>query len=152
MRSDRELMFRIDKLTFHAIEESNQLLAVYEKGFEEKTNLDWAIVLKNTDQFIGTIGYHHISFETARAEIGYVLLFPYHKRGLISEAMKVVLEYGFKTIGIQSIIADVNPENEASKKLLTKFGFTLEAHIKQNFEFNNKYLDSYIYKLINPYG
>jgi len=41
----------------------------------------------------------------------------------MSEALSAILQYGFETIGIQYVIAEVMLENIASKKLLQKLGF-----------------------------
>ena len=66
--------------------------------------------------------------------------------------MKVVLDYGFNTLKIHSLEANVNPGNAASIKLLERNGFVREAYYRENYYYNGHFLDSAIYSLINPFG
>jgi [ribosomal protein S5]-alanine N-acetyltransferase len=150
MRRNSELMKLLDKNTVKDMSESDEVLLNYERAFQNRTALDWAITLRSNNTFIGTAGYHHISTENCRAEIGYVLMFEWHKMGIASEAMCAILDYGFTKMNLHSVYADVNPKNISSQKLLDKFGFLKEAHLQQNLKFNDTYLDSYIYGLLNP--
>ena len=50
----------------------------------------------------------------------------------MSEAMDVVLEYGFNKMKLHSIEAHVHPDNNASINLLQKKGFMKEAFFKEN--------------------
>jgi ribosomal-protein-alanine N-acetyltransferase len=68
----------------------------------------------------------------------------------MNEALTEVLKFGFQTIGLQSVEANVNPKNAASIKLLIKNGFNREAYFRENYYFNGQFLDSAIYSLINP--
>jgi ribosomal-protein-alanine N-acetyltransferase len=68
----------------------------------------------------------------------------------MTEAMDIVLDYGFNIMQLHSIEANVDPGNIASIKLLEKNGFVKEAHFKENLFFNGKFLDTVIYSLINP--
>ncbi|WP_084544372.1 GNAT family N-acetyltransferase [Chroogloeocystis siderophila] len=51
----------------------------------------------------------------------------------MSEALSAILQYGFETIGIQYVIAEVMLENIASKKLLQKLGFHQGKWIQYGF-------------------
>src|SRR5688500_18727940 len=99
---------------------------------------------------IGNICLWNISREHHKAEIGYVLSTEYHRKGLMDEAVKQVLEYGFNSMKLHSVQANVNPGNIASIKLLEKNGFVKEAHFRENFFYNGRYLDSAIYSLLAP--
>jgi len=104
----------------------------------------WAIALKDTLKLIGTICYWNIQPENNAAEIGYILHPNHHREGIMNETIGKVIAYGFDTMKLHSIIADLDPENTASIKLLEKNGFIMEARFK------NEYLeDTTIYKLLN---
>ena len=66
----------------------------------------------------------------------------------MSEAIKAVLEIGFKKYKFHSIEANVNPKNKYSIKLLEKNNFRREGYYKENYFFNGKFLDSAIYSLV----
>jgi ribosomal-protein-alanine N-acetyltransferase len=59
-----------------------------------------------------------------------------------------MLKFGFDNIKLHSVEANVNPDNSSSIKVLEKFGFQKEAHFKENYLFNNQFLDSIIYSLL----
>jgi ribosomal-protein-alanine N-acetyltransferase len=63
--------------------------------------------------------------------------------------MVAVMEYGFGTMKLHSLEANVNPDNKASIKLLERNNFIKEAHFKENYFYDERYLDSAIYSLLN---
>jgi ribosomal-protein-alanine N-acetyltransferase len=96
------------------------------------------------------MGLFRVEPENYRAEIGYMILPQFHGKGLMSEAVGVMVRYGFGAMGLHSIEAIIAPENHASARVLEKNGFSREAHIKENLLFNGEFLDTVIYSLINP--
>jgi ribosomal-protein-alanine N-acetyltransferase len=106
--------------------------------------------LKNEFKLIGNIGIWRIEKEHHRAEIGYALHPSHQGKGIMQEALKAVLDYGFHMMKLHSMEANVNPDNAASIKLLERANFVREAYFKENYFFDGKYLDSAIYSLIRP--
>ena len=70
----------------------------------------------------------------------------------MQEPLTKVLEYGFKIVELHLVEASVNPENLSSIKLLKRNNFIREAYFKENFYYNEKFLDAAINSLINPTG
>lgn len=66
----------------------------------------------------------------------------------MKEALQAILKYGFETMNLHSVEANVSPLNVASKQLLLSQNFVLEAHFKENYYFNGQFLDSHIYCLL----
>ena len=149
LRTNMDSMKYIDRPIPQAISEAEMLIRKIEEGLDNNTAIGWAISLKNQTQLIGTIGYHRIEKENYRAEIGYMLLPEFWNQGLMSEAIKVVLDYGFNTMHLHSIEGNINPDNAPSAAILKKFGFVKEAYFKESFYFNGKFLDTEIYSLLN---
>lgn len=92
----------------------------------------WALTLIGGAKLVGTIVYWNIEWENCKAEIGYELLPEYQGQGLMSEAVKKVLEFGFEELKFKRIMADPNERNERSIKLLENLNFKL---IGRNGEF-----------------
>lgn len=90
----------------------------------------WGISLKDHPNLIGTICLWNFSEDRKTAEVGYEMLPDYHGQGLMSEALKAVLNYGFNELRLQEILAFTNRFNEISKKLLLRHGFVLEEDRK----------------------
>lgn len=110
--------------------------------------INWAITLKGNSKLIGIIGHYRIKPENYRCEIGYMILPQYNGQGITTEAIKVVLEYGFDDLQMHSIEAIIDPENYASERVLQKNGFLKEAHFLENEFYNGTFRDTVIYSLL----
>ncbi len=150
MRSDKKVMRYIDRLPVQSEEEALQLIQKITEGLDKNEGITWGIALKDEPGLIGTIGFWRIDKENYRGEIGYMLMTAHHRKGITQEALTAVLRHGFDTIHLHSVEGNVNIANEASMKLLEKFGFVKEAHFKENYYFNGQFLDSIIYSLLAP--
>ncbi|MCB0751869.1 MAG: GNAT family N-acetyltransferase [Ignavibacteriae bacterium] len=148
IRSDNRVMKYLDRDNHKTIEESEKMIKTIIQSFRDKTGINWTIRKKNSSEVIGYIGYWRIIRESVRAEIGYALKPEYWGKGLMSESLLKVIEFGFANFGLHSIEGNVNPENKNSIKILEKFGFKKEAHFREDFLYKDKYLDSAIYCLL----
>lgn len=124
-------------------------IVMINEKIEANEGINWAITIKGDSRLIGIIGHYRIKPEHYRAEIGYMVLPEYHGKGLATEAVKVVVKYGFEVMKLHSIEAVIDPDNLASARVLEKNGFVKEAHLKENEFFNGQFLDSVIYSLLN---
>lgn len=96
------------------------------KRVENKETFYWGISLKDQTNLIGTICLYRFSEDRKEAEVGYELLPDYHRKGIMSEALKAVLNFGFNELYLSEILAFTNKFNENSKSLLLKHQFILE--------------------------
>jgi ribosomal-protein-alanine N-acetyltransferase len=99
---------------------------------------------------MGTIGFWRIQKEHYRAEIGYLLHPSWQGKGIMREALKAVLDYGFQAMKLHSVEAHVNPSNASSIGLLEKCGFVREAYYRENYFYNGQFMDSAVYSLLAP--
>ncbi|MBK7381111.1 MAG: GNAT family N-acetyltransferase [Ignavibacteriales bacterium] len=148
IRSDIRVMQYLDKDCHKTVEDSKKMINEIIQAYKDKSGINWIIRKKNTLEEIGYIGYWRLNRQGVRAEIGYALKPEYWRKGLMSEAMFKVIEFGFGEFGLHSIEGNVNPQNESSIKILEKFGFKKEAHFKEDYLYKGKYLDSAIYSLL----
>jgi [ribosomal protein S5]-alanine N-acetyltransferase len=149
MRSDKNVMKFIGKNPITTMDGAINFFNMVNDSLENNTGITWAISLKEApEKLIGTIGLWRLIKEHFRAEIGYMLLPEYWKKGLTKEAAFKVIEYGFDEMKLHSIEAHINPQNEASATLLASAGFIREAYFKENFFFNGVFQDTAIYSLL----
>lgn len=78
-----------------------------------------------------------------------MLLSEYQGKGIITEAIKEVVRYGFKVMKLHSIEAIIDTKNLDSEKVLQKNGFVKEAHLKENEYYEGRFLDTVIYSILN---
>ncbi len=78
-------------------------------------------------------------------ELGYWIGEKYWNKGIISAAVKEVVDYTFKNYDVVKIFAKVFDTNKASAKVLEKNGFILEARLKKQVFKSNIVLDELVY-------
>lgn len=148
LRSDPDTMKYIPRPLLKTNEEALEHIATIDTKLEANEGINWAITLKEDKKMIGIIGHYRIQPEHYRAEIGYILLPEFHGKGIISEAVIEVINYGFNSMGLNSIEAIIDPKNTASEKVLQKTGFLKEAHLLENEFFEGRFLDKVIYSIL----
>jgi len=93
------------------------------EDIENFKSISWGITLKNNPQIIGTICLWNFSKNLKIAEVGYGLSPDYFNKGIMTEALKQVVEFGLGELNFDKIEAYTHTDNESSKKLLEKNGF-----------------------------
>jgi ribosomal-protein-alanine N-acetyltransferase len=83
----------------------------------------WGITTKESDVLIGSICLWNFSEDKKTAEVGYDLDPEFQGKGIMSEALKAVLNFGFNQRGFKTIEAYTDYRNLPSKKLLKHHGF-----------------------------
>ena len=131
--SNREVMLYFDdRYAFESIAEAEQMVSGYDKALHDKTGMRWGIVLKNTGKLVGTCGFHAISDYHKRIEIGYDLNRDYWGKGIMKEALSLIIDHVFEHSEVNRIEAFVEPPNTASRVLLEKLGFSLEGTLREH--------------------
>lgn len=98
----------------------------------------WAVVWKETGQFIGFVGFKYLS-DIDEVDIGYRFMKAYWGKGIATEAGKACLSIGFSDLKLNRIIAWVLPENKASIRVLEKLGFRFEKEVMEDGLFVQQY-------------
>jgi RimJ/RimL family protein N-acetyltransferase len=97
---------------------------------------------------VGSIGLHPKNdIQRKNGELGFWLSEDYWGKGIITEAIKRMVDYGFENLNIERIFARPFGTNIASQKALEKAGFRLEAHLENTLYKNEEYEDELIYAM-----
>ncbi|HEX8592314.1 MAG TPA: GNAT family N-acetyltransferase [Pseudomonas sp.] len=84
----------------------------------------WAVIERLTGDLAGFCALNREAVDRVEeVEIGYRLGPSFWGRGLATEAAAATLAYGFETLGLESIIAIVQPSNVASIRVIRKLCF-----------------------------
>ncbi len=118
--------------------------------FYRKNSVEFAITLKDTNNFIG---YIEVSGINAKSKVGCISYWTgkkYWGKGFMAEASSLVLNYVFKSLELKRIYAQVNGGNIASRKLLEKLGFKLEGKLRNHIfnRFTKEIEDKLFYGLL----
>lgn len=106
---------------------------------------------KTTGKAIGRTGFHNWYAMHNRAELGYLMSDEGSKgKGLMKEAVKAVMNYGFTQMGLQRIEAFVGPNNQPSQAIVRSLGFIHEGTLRQHFCYNGIAEDSDCFGMLKP--
>lgn len=91
----------------------------------------WMIRTQSSDQIIGCIRINQIEKKAALGNMGYELSKPFWGKGLMTEAVQSVVDYGFQKLSLFRLEAWTHLENERSQGVLLRAGFQLEGVQRQ---------------------
>ena len=148
IRSNEGVMKYMDTAALDHKKAAQTLISFFNTQFKNKTAVTWGLVAKAENKLIGSFSFWKINKPHCRAEIGYSIHPDFWGNGFMTETFKNLIEFGFNQMGFHSLEANVNPQNQNSIRLLERIGFKREAYFRENFFFNEKYLDSLIYCLL----
>lgn len=150
--SDPEAMKYFGKYPHKTLIEADGMIYKVINAFQNGEGIRWGVALKNSNKLAGTAGIWRIDRKHFRGEIGYDLMPKYWRKGIMTEALRAIVDFGFSEMKLHTIEANADPNNIASTKLLEKLGFKKEGHLKESYFFDGKFTDNVIYSKINPEG
>ena len=142
LRSDKRVLEFIDIPKAETVADAEKFIDKINNLIASNESIMWAICLKSSPTLIGNICFWNIIQDKLVAEIGYSLLPHFQGKGIMQEAVIKVIEYGFQTLQLNSIVADLHPNNIKSIKLLERNGFVYTGKSQED--------DMVIYTLANP--
>lgn len=122
-------------LTWNAhrnVSETESILNLWTSQYNDISCYNWAIVLKDLEEPIGSISVVRIHDNTDAAEIGYCIGKNWWGNGIMTEAFSAVISYLFE-IGFNRITAAHAVKNPASGRVMQKCGLTYEGTFRQFF-------------------
>ncbi len=122
--------------TIPSVDESEEFVRqaaanwILKKNEEPYLNL-W-IFRRDTMQFIGGTGLHHMNWDIPAFESGYWLHAKHHNQGFATEAINALTKYVFQKLQAMRLEIRCDINNIRSKKIPERLGFELEATLKNN--------------------
>lgn len=116
--------------------------------YGSKNFYDWAVTLRSSEKMIGTCGFTSFDLANNSAEVGYVLSSSYWGQGIAPEALKKVIDFGFRELELHRIYARIMDGNTRSEAVAKKCGMTLEATMRDLLFVKGKYRTIKIYSLL----
>lgn len=130
---DEQVTRYLGRYPITTLQEAHERIQRYTNTYDNQGGLVWMIVHRDTQKAIGNCLVWNLIPEHHRAELGYMLKPAYWRKGIMSEVIPVILNYAFTTMSLHSLAAQIDPENEGSRRLLEKFGFVQEAYFREDF-------------------
>lgn len=130
------------------IDESRAYIEFVQQQYERFGTGRWAVLLKETNEFLGWSGIKFITDEINGHqnfyEIGYRFIERHWGRGYATEAGKAFIDYAFNEMNVAAVYAYADENNVNSRTVLEKLGLSYV----NSFEYQNE--KEVWYEIKNP--
>lgn len=134
-------------------DEALSIINRYGKEFQNKEELTWGVARKYDNKIIGYCCLGSFNDDSRRSEIGYGFNRDEWNKGYATEAIKVLVKFGFDIMNFNRIEATVTLGNDASVKALKKANFLQEGIVRERTIMKGKFEDDVILAIIRKdYG
>ncbi|MBU0904431.1 MAG: GNAT family N-acetyltransferase [Firmicutes bacterium] len=131
------------------VSETTERVTKIVDGYVNKDFCWWAIERKVDGELIGEIDLYDFDNTTGNCEVSYSIGYEWWNQGYATEALRAVVEFGFRQMNIHKIAAAHNTDNPASGKVLVKAGMVQEGIIKHMIRnAKSQYKDCTIYGIL----
>ena len=133
---------------YQSLGEAKAYVKYVQRQYRLNEPASWGIELKATGRIVGTIGFMWIQRDNAAAEVGYSLARGLWNRGLMTEALRAVIDFGFRGLNLNRIEAQHESENPASGAVMRKCGMQREGTLRQRLMNKGRFVDVELYSIL----
>lgn len=137
----------VGKKSITHIDQSRAYIEFVQQQYKDFGTGRWAVVLKETNEFLGWSGIKFITNEINNHkdfyELGYRFIEKHWGKGYATESGKAFIDYAFSQMKVDALYAYADAGNENSKKILEKLGlqyvnsFEYEGDLQVWYELKN---------------
>ncbi|HEU4480810.1 MAG TPA: GNAT family N-acetyltransferase, partial [Actinomycetota bacterium] len=124
---DPEVMERIPTGPSRDLDHSRRRLERIIESHERFGFSLWALIEKATGDLIGDCGLFHVEGKGPDVELAYHLVRSRWRMGYITEAANACVEYGFRHLALDRIIALTDGDHFVSRRVMEKVGMTYDG-------------------------
>ncbi|MGG7144072.1 GNAT family N-acetyltransferase [Clostridium nigeriense] len=147
--SDEEVTKFLTWPPHSSVEVTKTILKDWVDNYKEDDFYQWAIILKeNGDEPIGSISVVDKNEKANMVHIGYCIGRKWWNTGVTSEALKALINYLIKEVGVNRVEARHDPNNPNSGKVMMKCGMKYEGTMRQADTNNQGICDYSMYGIL----
>jgi ribosomal-protein-alanine N-acetyltransferase len=105
-----------------SLEEATEMQSRISQDYQNGNTIHWGIFVNKTNKIAGTCGYYR-GFDNRTGELGFVLKPHYRGNGIMTSALRLAIDFGRNTIGLQRIHAITTLQNISAIKVLERCNF-----------------------------
>jgi ribosomal-protein-alanine N-acetyltransferase len=130
------------------VDQAAALIRSIGDAYRERRAVRWGITLRGGDAVIGLVGFNYWVQTDYRASVGYDLAHAYWGRGIMPEALRAVIAFGFTEMGLNRVEADAAVDNANSIRVLQKLGFLSEGVQREQYYERGEFFDLALFSLL----
>lgn len=129
-----------------SIFETRSFIRFLLKQYKNGDPSNYAIEYNN--KVIGTVGFMSLEPENKSAEVGYSMSREFWNKGIMTEALNAIIQFGFEVLRLNRIEAKYEFDNAASGKVMKKCGMHFEGKQREKIYNKGRYADIYQYAIL----
>lgn len=145
---DRQVAQHVLWDAHRSLADSRAYLRYILRQYREGMPSSYGIVLKETGQLIGTIGFMWMNVDNATVEVGYSLARAYWNRGVMTEALQALIDMAFTLLPVNRVEAQHETNNPSSGRVMLKCGMRHEGTLRQRVLNKGKFVDVELYAIL----
>lgn len=146
--SDPEVTRFLTWPTHTDVKVTRAVLKEWAAAYERDNYYQWAIVLKDLGEPIGSIAAVELNDAVSRAHIGYCIGKAWWHQGIMSEALGAVMDFFFDQVGVNRADCRHDPRNPHSGMVMQKCGMKYEGTLRSADKNNQGVCDACWYGLL----
>ena len=121
---------------------------IAENNLKHIKNYTFAITSKEDEQFIGLFGFKIGNEKYKRGEVWFKLHVDHWRKGYGTECLKAILNYGFNTLNLNKLWAEIYEIDIKKLNFFKMKGFEIDATLREHYFHNGNYYSSHILSLL----
>jgi len=134
--------------THESVDFTRELLAGWEKEYENESYYHWCIVWKETGEPIGALMVVGINERLLSAGLGYNLGSAFWGKGIMPEAVRAIIKFLFTEVGFYRVSAMHDIGNPNSGRVMEKCGMQYEGTLRGVYYYKNHFVDCKQYAIL----
>jgi [ribosomal protein S5]-alanine N-acetyltransferase len=107
-----------------------------------------AVMLRAENHLIGTVTLALDPHEWRRSYFSYLLHRQYWGHGYATEAMRTLINFGFRVLQLHRLEDTCDTRNLASARVMEKLGMRREGHLRETIWKDGQWYDEYVYAIL----
>ncbi|HQV95238.1 MAG TPA: GNAT family protein [Anaerolineales bacterium] len=101
------------------------------------------------DNLAGIVSVHGLVWDDRKASLGYWLGSSFQGRGLVTKSCSSLIAYAFSKLKLNRLEIQCDSENDRSRKVAERLGFTQEGILRQSWWSKERFADLVVYGLLS---
>ncbi|MBQ7845402.1 MAG: GNAT family N-acetyltransferase [Clostridia bacterium] len=145
---DKEVARHVLWDAHRSLADSRAYLRYIIRQYREGMPSSYGIVLKETGRLIGTIGFMWMNTENSTVEVGYSLAREHWNKGLMTEALRALIDMAFTHLPLHRIEAQHDSTYPSSGRVMQKCGMQKEGTLRGRIYNKGKFVDVDLYAIL----
>jgi ribosomal-protein-serine acetyltransferase len=111
-------------------------------------NQGFQTAVVDDDRIIGVLGFHRVDWENRSTSIGYWIAESSQGRGSVTQAVRALADHAFRTWKLNRIEIQAGVDNERSRAIPARLGFSEEGVLRQAERVGDRFVDHVVYAML----